>query len=85
MKFLVDRMLGSLATWLRILGFDAAYYPHPYSRRLHYTSLQEQRIIVTRNRRVSSRRCYGLVYIESEKLPQQLLQIIVPRKVSKIK
>ena len=27
-------------------------------------------------RRVSSRRCYGLVYIESEKLPQQLLQII---------
>ncbi|MDD8015833.1 MAG: Mut7-C RNAse domain-containing protein, partial [Acidobacteriota bacterium] len=27
MKFAVDCMLGKLAKWLKILGFDVAYFP----------------------------------------------------------
>ncbi|MGB9765707.1 MAG: Mut7-C RNAse domain-containing protein, partial [Candidatus Saccharicenans sp.] len=27
MKFIADCMVGKLARWLRILGFDVAYYP----------------------------------------------------------
>ena len=28
MKFLADNMLGRLATWLRLLGYDTAYLPN---------------------------------------------------------
>ncbi|MBD3271680.1 MAG: hypothetical protein GF384_03975 [Elusimicrobia bacterium] len=76
MRFLVDRMLGRLARWLRIVGYDAVYFNQPFSRTITMTSLAEHRIIITRNSRVSARRSYRLILIHSDHLSDQLHQLI---------
>ena len=48
-RFAVDRMLGRLARWLRILGYDVAYGPHLRGRTLTWTARQEGRWLLTRD------------------------------------
>jgi uncharacterized protein len=47
LKFLVDGMLGSLATKLRILGFDTAYDKISTDKELILKAFEEERILVT--------------------------------------
>ena len=47
--FIADAMLGRLARWLRLLGFDTLYYPDIGDRDLLRLSLQEGRVILTRD------------------------------------
>lgn len=82
MKFLVDRMLGRLATWLKVLGFDTVYFREPHSRKINYISLQERRIILTRNHKVSSKRSYSIIHIVSEQLEKQLKQVFADLNIS---
>ena len=49
-RFMVDAMLGGLARWLRVLGYDAAYDPHISDHELVKQALEEQRLILTRDR-----------------------------------
>ena len=56
MRFLVDAMLGSLARWLRILGYDAAYDPSWDDPRLAELAVAEDRLLLTRDRRLVERR-----------------------------
>jgi uncharacterized protein with PIN domain/DNA-directed RNA polymerase subunit RPC12/RpoP len=49
-RFLVDAMLGGLARWLRILGFDTAYDPAIPDGELARRGLVEGRHILTRDR-----------------------------------
>lgn len=76
MKFLVDRMLGRLCTWLRIWGFDTAYYDAAYSRRINLQSLQESRTVLTRNSRVSAKRSYRYLFIRHDRIHDQLKQVV---------
>ncbi|MEM0466068.1 MAG: Mut7-C RNAse domain-containing protein [Candidatus Thermoplasmatota archaeon] len=51
MKIICDQMLGSLATWLRILGFDTIYISETISdESLLDTALKEQRLLITRDK-----------------------------------
>ncbi|MFH1379322.1 MAG: Mut7-C RNAse domain-containing protein [bacterium] len=81
-KFLVDCMLGRLATWLRILGFDASYYPEPYSRKICYTSIIEKRIILTRNKRVSPKRSFKVMHINYDLIQDQIKQVVSEYKLT---
>ena len=49
-RFLLDGMLGKLARWLRILGYDAAYAPKFTDPELLKIAADESRILVTRDR-----------------------------------
>ncbi len=49
-RFAVDRMLGRLARWLRLLRFDALYRPDLPGRRLLTLAAREGRVLLTRDR-----------------------------------
>lgn len=49
-KFIVDAMLGKLATWLRILGYDTYYDKNIEDWKIIKIAIEEKRIILTRDR-----------------------------------
>jgi uncharacterized protein with PIN domain len=76
MTFAVDRMLGRLARWLRILGYDAAYGPELYGAALVALARREGRLIVTRDTRLARRRDRpAMVFIERDGFRDQLREI----------
>ena len=75
MKFLADNMLGRLATWLRLLGYDTAYLPAADDHALARVARAEDRILLTRDVELTRRRGVRHVLIESEKVADQLKQV----------
>ena len=49
-RFFADAMLGRLARWLRVLGYDTAYHAHIADADLVRQAQQEERCILTRDR-----------------------------------
>jgi uncharacterized protein with PIN domain len=76
-RFAVDKMLGRLATWLRIIGQDATYGAHLSGEALVRHGRAEGRTLLTRDRRLL-RHPTGvpLLFIESDHFRTQLLQVI---------
>lgn len=52
MKFIADRTLGNLARKLRVLGFDALYWRGGNLEGAAKTAFAEERVVLTRSRRV---------------------------------
>jgi hypothetical protein len=75
-RFLVDTMLGRLATWLRILGYDAAYF-RGEDRDLLARAWHEGRILLTRDTRLlRRRRIPPHLCIVSDRVTEQLRQVV---------
>jgi uncharacterized protein len=56
MKILCDHMLGSLATWLRIVGFDTLYPDSTTTdEQLLIIAAQEHRLLITRDKELIRR------------------------------
>jgi hypothetical protein len=67
-------MLGSLARWLRFMGYDTAY-PNPMEdRELVAKARAEDRILLTRDKQLASR-FDGSVYVHSDVLEDQIREI----------
>jgi uncharacterized protein with PIN domain len=76
-RFLVDAMLGRLARWLRILGFDAAYDGHARDEDLVRRALIEGRHVLTRDRALPVEwRVGGIHLVASEELREQLRDVL---------
>jgi uncharacterized protein with PIN domain len=69
-RFIADSMLGSLARWLRMLGYDTAYEKDIDDDAIVKRASQEGRHIVTRDRELAKQP--GAVMIESDTLEEQL-------------
>lgn len=81
MKFIVTRELGRLAKWLRILGFDTEYLTQSKYSSLVIQALKDERIIVTGNRRVSSRAGIRTVVIDSDEVSSQLKELLIALRI----
>ena len=76
MKFIADAMLGRLAKWLRLLGFDVLYYPDIEDREVIRISREQDRTILTRDTCLLKRRgVRDAVFIKSDHLSEQLLDM----------
>ncbi|HJQ85257.1 MAG TPA: Mut7-C RNAse domain-containing protein [Candidatus Binatia bacterium] len=81
MRFAVDRMLGRLARWLRILGHDVAYGPHLAGATLVACARREERFLLTRDTRLVRRRDLPRhLLVASDRFRDQLCEVaaVVP-------
>lgn len=76
-KFLVDGMLGTLARWLRVLGVDSAFASGADDDELVRRALDENRVLLTRDRRLAERRLLRgrVVLIGAESWPDQIREL----------
>nr|QOV09142.1 hypothetical protein HULAa36F11_00025 [uncultured Thermoplasmata archaeon] len=75
MKFLADTMLGTLARWLRVLGFDTVYANDSGDKEILELAIRENRTILSRDRELCSRK-EGSIYIDSKDLDSQISQVV---------
>jgi uncharacterized protein len=74
--FAVDKMLGRLARWLRILGHDVAYGPHLSGRTLVDLARREHRLLLTRDTRLlRDPHLPPHLFITSDHFREQLRQV----------
>lgn len=72
-RFVVDTMLGSLARWLRMMGYDTAYAKDMDDEEVVRLATGEGRTIVTRDRELGSKP--GAILIDEGELDLQLKAI----------
>ncbi len=75
MKFLLTREVGRLARWLRILGYDARYEPSVNTSACVLAAITEDRVLVTRNRRIGRRHAGTIVCLGSDDVKAQLREL----------
>jgi len=75
-RFLADEMLGRLAKWLRILGYDTAYLSPAEDNALVRLARAEGRILLTRDTELARRRGLRVLLIESERVEEQVRQVL---------
>ena len=77
MKFVVDCMLGKLAKWLKILGFDAQFFSKIEDDKLLAIAREEGRILLTRDTELIQRaKDIETLFLNSEEWPNQVQQVL---------
>jgi uncharacterized protein with PIN domain len=74
-QFAADEMLGSLARWLRLMGYDTLYAKDVEDTALLEIARSEGRVLLTRDKELSERTGDGGLYVESDDLDMQLRQV----------
>ncbi len=73
---LLDAMLGRLARWLRLIGYDAAYIADTDDLEVVRAARAESRLVLTRDRNLAARRAIDALLIESQTLDEQIEQVV---------
>lgn len=76
MKLLCDHMFGTLAKWLRFLGFDTEFIGPVSDKELKEIALSEDRVILTRDKELSNNKDVEALYVESRDIDDQLVQVL---------
>jgi hypothetical protein len=75
-RFAADKTLGTLAKWLRILGYDTTYEAENSSK-LFFNSLEDNRILLTRTKKIQEKfSTHRTVFVRSNFLDEQLKQVV---------
>jgi uncharacterized protein with PIN domain/tRNA(Ser,Leu) C12 N-acetylase TAN1 len=75
-RFLADQMLGRLAVWLRLLGFDTASWRDRPDSWLQRRARDEGRVILTQDGPLSRAASTATYYVEGRDLDAQLAEVI---------
>ncbi len=73
-KFLCDFMLGKLAKYLRMLGFDTYYEKEVSSLKMEFIAHTENRIIITRNKKYQNKE--NCLFLTTDNPKEQLLIVL---------
>jgi hypothetical protein len=75
---LADAMLGKLARWLRLLGYDTVYLHADQADDdlLAYRARAESRVLLTRDHELAKRRGLETLLIHAQTLDEQLIQVV---------
>jgi uncharacterized protein with PIN domain len=73
---LLDAMLGRLARWLRLMGYDAAFLADTPDLLIVRKAMAEGRLVLTRDHALSKRHGIRALFIESEDIDEQIAQVI---------
>ena len=77
MKFVVDCMLGKLAKWLKILGFDALFFSKIEDDELIAIARNQGRILLTKDTGLIQRaKNVETLFLESEEWQEQIRQVM---------
>ncbi|GAB6148099.1 Mut7-C RNAse domain-containing protein [Stetteria hydrogenophila] len=77
-RFVVDAMLGDVARWLRLLGYDTLYSRAMKDWKLVSTAEETGRILVTRDRGLywrARKRGLRAVYVEGDSTAERLAEL----------
>ncbi len=74
-------MLGRLAKWLRVFGFDAVYSSDKFGASLLWESLRQNRTLLTRGKKLSDTRAWQVIYLKSDAVGEQLKQVVDEMKL----
>ncbi len=75
-RFIADVMLGRLAKWLRIAGFDVLYSNKYSDEELMAISNREGRVLLSRDTRLLIRKqVKKFIFLESQDIQQQIRQV----------
>lgn len=80
-RFVADCMLGRLAKWLRVLGYDVAYERRIDDDALIELARRDRRILLSRDTRLARRRALKdgkvlCILVESDRPDEQLAEMI---------
>lgn len=75
MKFIADTMLGTLARWLRIFGFDTIYARDMDDDEIIIIAQEESRTIISRDRELCGR-VPGSILLEDTELKKQIRAVL---------
>jgi len=77
MKFIVDCMLGKLAKWLKILGFDTVYLNKAEDRDLLLLARREKRVLLTKDQELLlAASGHPSLSIENDDWQEQVAQVL---------
>ncbi|MGD2143065.1 MAG: Mut7-C RNAse domain-containing protein [Anaerolineae bacterium] len=74
-RLLADSMLGRLAKWLRLFGYDTAYGNQATDHELARRARAQGRVLLTRDRELAARPGLRTVLVESEQLNDQVQEV----------
>lgn len=75
-SLICDHMLGTLARWLRLLGFDTSYPDALEDDEILRVARKEGRLLLTRDRDLGGRRGVDVLYVSSDVLDEQMVQVL---------
>jgi uncharacterized protein with PIN domain len=73
---LADAMLGRLAKWLRLLGYDTAYAEEGSDHQIAARARAEGRILLTRDHALAQRKGISSLLVQSQVLEEQLKEVL---------